>query len=119
MALAVVTYSQWLYQRVRIYSLDSVQRAPEDHHKIRYTDSTDGAARLDIIRRMILNLLRKHLERQKTQIFDHIVGYEGIKRTFLRSLNFGELVPCYTKSSKRRITESNHKIRVLIIKDDG
>jgi Holliday junction DNA helicase RuvB len=62
------------------------------HKKIQYIDSTNGATRLDSIRRMMSGLLTGYLERQKTQIFDCIVGYDGIKRTFLRSLNSEEPV---------------------------
>jgi Holliday junction DNA helicase RuvB len=38
------------------------------------------------------NVLTKYLEIQRTQIFDRIIGYDGIKRTFLRSLNSEEPV---------------------------
>ena len=62
------------------------------HKKIRYIDSTNGSIRLDSIRRSIPNLLNRCLERQKTQTFYHIVGYDGIKQTFLRSLSSEEPV---------------------------
>jgi MoxR-like ATPase len=62
------------------------------HKKIRYVDSCNGATTFDSIRRMMSNVLTEYLEIQKTQIFDHIVGYDGIKRTFLRSLNSEEPV---------------------------
>ena len=62
------------------------------HKKIRYIDSPNGATTLDSIRRMMSNVLTEYLEIQKTQIFDHIVGYDRIKRTFLRSLNSEEPV---------------------------
>ena len=62
------------------------------HKKIQYIDSTNRSKRLDSIRRIMSNLLTGYLERQKTQTFGHIVGYDGIKRTFLRSLNSEEPV---------------------------
>jgi holliday junction DNA helicase RuvB len=46
----------------------------------------------DSIRQIMSKLLAGYLERQKTQIFDHVIGYNGIKRTFLRSLNSEEPV---------------------------
>jgi Holliday junction DNA helicase RuvB len=38
------------------------------------------------------NVFTEYREIQGTQIFDHIVGYDGVKRTFLRSLNSEEPV---------------------------
>ena len=64
----------------------------QDHKKIGNIDSTNGATRFDSIRQIISNLLDDYLERQKTQIFGHVIGYDGIKRTFLRSLNSEEPV---------------------------
>jgi holliday junction DNA helicase RuvB len=60
--------------------------------KVRYTNPTNGAARSDLVCRMMPNLLLGHPEGQKAQTFDHIVGYDGIKRTFYRSLNSHEPV---------------------------
>ena len=60
--------------------------------KIRYIDSPKGSTSLDSIRRMMSNVLTKYLEIQRTQIFDRIIGYDGIKRTFFRSLNSEEPV---------------------------
>ena len=44
----------------------------------------------------------------KSQMFDKIVGYEGIKRTFLRSLNSPE--PVHILRFMGATTESEHKI---------
>lgn len=57
------------------------------------TGSSNGVTNLNLnmISRMMSSLFTRNLER-KTQIFDHIVGYDGIKRTFIRSLNSKEPV---------------------------
>src|SRR5215469_9656391 len=62
------------------------------HKKIRYIDSPQGPTPLDSIRRIMSNVFTEYREIQGTQIFDHIVGYDGVKRTFLRSLNSEEPV---------------------------
>jgi replication-associated recombination protein RarA len=66
----------------------------QDHKKIGNIDSTNGPTSFDSIRQKMSNLVARYryIERQKTQIFGHVIGYDGIKRTFLRSLNSEEPV---------------------------
>jgi hypothetical protein len=62
------------------------------HKMIGKVDSINGATRLESIPRIMSNLVAGYLERQKTQIFGYVIGYDEIKRTFLRSLNSEEPV---------------------------